>query len=206
MNGPVLQQVRKGRKFDQVLAGAWQVFMNEGYEGASVDDIARSAGVSKATLYSYFPDKRLLFLEVAKAECLRQAEDAFAAIDFTGPVRDVLTEAATRMVRFFISDFGQRIFRTCVSECYRFPEIGLDFYDSGPGLVQGRMASYMAEATERGALRVTDPALAAAQFHELCKADMHAKILCRVQTEFSDAEVERIISGAVEMFLARYGA
>ncbi|WP_372674886.1 TetR/AcrR family transcriptional regulator, partial [Aquicoccus sp.] len=48
---------RSGRKFDQVLEGARKVFMADGFERASVDDIARAAGVSKATLYSYFPDK-----------------------------------------------------------------------------------------------------------------------------------------------------
>ncbi len=48
--------VKRGRKFDQVLQGAREIFMSDGFEGASVDDIARAAGVSKATLYSYFPD------------------------------------------------------------------------------------------------------------------------------------------------------
>lgn len=46
--------VRTGRKFDQVLQGAREVFMADGFSAASVDDIARAAGVSKATLYSYF--------------------------------------------------------------------------------------------------------------------------------------------------------
>ena len=67
---------RQGRKVAQVLEGARAVFMRDGFEGASVDEIAREAGVSKATLYSYFPDKRLLFMEVAKSECGRQAEAA----------------------------------------------------------------------------------------------------------------------------------
>ena len=58
-------EIKKGRKFDQVLEGARRIFMRDGFEGASVDDIARSAEVSKATLYSYFPDKRILFSEVA---------------------------------------------------------------------------------------------------------------------------------------------
>ena len=61
-----------GRKVSQVLDGARTVFLRDGFEGASVDDIARQAGVSKATLYNYFPDKRILFMEVAKAECVRQ--------------------------------------------------------------------------------------------------------------------------------------
>ena len=59
--------VKQGRKFDQVLDGARKVFMRDGFEGASVDDIAREACVSKATLYSYFPDKRLLFIEVQRS-------------------------------------------------------------------------------------------------------------------------------------------
>jgi len=73
-------EIKKGRKFDQVLDGARQIFMRDGFEGASVDDIARAAGVSKATLYSYFPDKRLLFSEVARLECNRQAEAAMNEI------------------------------------------------------------------------------------------------------------------------------
>ena len=68
--------IKKGRKFDQVVEGARTVFLRDGFEGASVDDIAREANVSKATLYSYFPDKRVLFLEIASQETHRQA-DAF---------------------------------------------------------------------------------------------------------------------------------
>ena len=56
--------LRKGRKVEQVLAGAREVFLRDGFEGASVDEIAKVSGVSKATLYSYFSDKRRLFQEV----------------------------------------------------------------------------------------------------------------------------------------------
>ena len=75
-------EIKKGRKFDQVLDGARDVFLRDGFEGASVDDIARRAGVSKATLYSYFPDKRLLFSEVARVECNRQAQAALAGMPY----------------------------------------------------------------------------------------------------------------------------
>ena len=72
--------VRTGRKFEQVLEGAREIFMAEGFEGASVDEIAKAAGVSKATLYSYFPDKRLLFVEVVRAQCDRMADRAIELI------------------------------------------------------------------------------------------------------------------------------
>ena len=107
--------IKRGRKFDQVLDGARTVFLADGYEGASVDAIARAAGVSKATLYSYFPDKRLLFMEVAKAECCGQIDETEAFIADGVPVREGLRDAATRMVDLVLSEFGQAVFRMCVA-------------------------------------------------------------------------------------------
>ena len=120
--------VKQGRKFDQVLEGARKVFMRDGFEGASVDDIVREAGVSKATLYSYFPDKRLLFIEVAKIECQAQSDDAVAEITSSDDVRHALTTAAKRMTRFFMSDVGLQVHRIIVGESQRFPEIGREFF------------------------------------------------------------------------------
>ena len=101
--------VKQGRKFDQVLDGARKVFMRDGFEGASVDDIVREAGVSKATLYSYFPDKRLLFIEVAKIECQAQSDAAVAQVEASQDVRTALSQAAKRMIRFFMSDVGLQV-------------------------------------------------------------------------------------------------
>ncbi len=201
----VAAQVKKGRKYDQVIEGAREVFMADGFEGASVDTIARAAGVSKATLYSYFPDKRLLFMEVARCECHRQAEGAAELIASGAPPGEVLTEAGTRLVGFFLSDFGMRVFRICVAECDRFPEIGREFYDSGPGLVHRLLADYLCAAVARGELAIDDVDLAADQFAELCKADLFPRLMLGLRTEVSDEERRRVIDGAVGTFLARYG-
>ncbi|WP_299852412.1 TetR/AcrR family transcriptional regulator [uncultured Roseovarius sp.] len=199
-------EIKKGRKFDQVLEGARSIFMRDGFEGASVDDIAREAGVSKATLYSYFPDKRLLFSEVARIECNRQAEEALQVIGVGAPIEVVLHEAASRIVRFFLSDFGLQVFRICVSESYRFPELGQRFYNSGPALVRERMSKVLRPYVEQGVLKIDDMDLAANQFGELCKSDLFVRCLCGVGCDVSEENVERVINGAVEMFLARYKA
>lgn len=198
--------VKRGRKFDQVLAGARDIFMSDGFEGASVDDIARTAGVSKATLYSYFPDKRLLFMEVAKTECIRQAETAVETIDMSRPVAEVLTQAAWQMVNFFTSDFGQRVFRLCVAESDRFPELGREFYESGPGLVQTKLIHFFKTGIERGDLVIDDLTLAADQFSELCKADLFPRLVFSMEKSFDDVQKLRIVTGAVDTFLARYAA
>ncbi|WP_108813908.1 TetR/AcrR family transcriptional regulator [Loktanella sp. Alg231-35] len=196
---------KKGRKFDQVLEGARQVFLSDGFEGASVDDIAKAAGVSKATLYSYFPDKRFLFMQVAKTECARQADHAIETIDMDAPVQKVLCDIAMEMVDFITSQFGKRIFRICVGESDRFPELGREFYESGPLLIRNRLVEYFQKAVAKGELKITDIELAAEQFHELCKADLFPRMVFNMTDDFTRDEKMRVVDGAVEMFMARYG-
>ncbi|TFL18409.1 TetR/AcrR family transcriptional regulator [Jannaschia formosa] len=197
--------VKKGRKFDQVLEGARTVFMSDGYEGASVDAIARAAGVSKATLYSYFADKRLLFMEVAKAECSLQMEEADAVLSDHSSPREVLCVAADRMLGFFLSSFGQSIFRMCVAESDRFPELGREFYETGPKRFRARMAEYLRCAVAEGDLAIEDPEFAADQFAELCKARLFHELIFGIRKSVSAEEKARVIDGAVDTFLARYG-
>lgn len=199
-------RIKKGRKFDQVLDGARDVFLRCGFEGASVDDIARAAGVSKATLYSYFPDKRLLFMEVFRLECDRQTLAALDEIDFAAPVPDVLRKAGEHMVASFLSEFNQAVFRVCVAESDRFPELGEAFYRSGPRRLHDELVAYLARAASRGELAIADPHLAADQFTELCKADLYLRHLLRVADTFTPAQIARVIEGAVATFMARYGA
>ncbi|MBU2959435.1 TetR/AcrR family transcriptional regulator [Citreicella sp. C3M06] len=198
--------VRRGRKYTQVLQGAGEVFLRDGFEGASVDDIARAAGVSKATLYSYFPDKRLLFMEMARAQCSAQADDAMTAINRSLPPAQVLREAGMRFLHYILSEEALRVFRICVAEADRFPELGTEFYASGPRLMHGQLSAYLAEAAARGELSIDDLSIATDQFIELCKADLWLKRVFGIRDSFSAEEQSHIVSAAVATFLARYGA
>lgn len=197
--------IHRGRKYEQVLAGARQVFMADGFEGASVDEIARVAEVSKATLYKYFPDKSVLFIEVANIECQRQAGAALDRIDRAAPPREVLGQTGRHFLGFVTSKFGQQMFRICVAESGRFPELGRRFYDSGPAVMRSEMAAYFAEACGRGELVIEDYIMAADQFGELCKAELWMRLMFGVITEVTQADIDRVVDQAVETFLARYG-
>ncbi len=197
--------VKRGRKYDQVVAGAREVFLAHGFDGASVDDIARAAGVSKATLYSYFPDKRLLFMEVASIECRRQTDDALEELDMSRPPQEVLRFAADRIMGFVLSPFGRGVFRIVVAEAERFPQIGREFWLCGPQRGRDILADYFGRAVARGELEIEDFALAADQFSELCKADIFPRMLFGITRGFTPEECQRVADGAVSMFLARYG-
>jgi len=197
---------RTGRKFEQVLAGARQVFMSDGFEGASVDDIARVAGVSKATLYSYFPDKRQLFMEVATTECGLMADRALELIGEGRPPREVLWIAASQLVRFLLSDFAMQCFRICVAERDRFPELGQAFYAAGPEMGRQRICEYFVDAVARGELIIDDVEMAAEQFAELCKVKLWTRAVFGIQDSFTEQEIDEVVQHAVDTFMARFGA
>ena len=203
--GQVQDIIRTGRKFDQVVNGARDIFMAVGFERASVDDIARAAGVSKATLYSYFPDKQLLFMEVVRCECKRHAGDIEDLVEAGLAVDEALSVAAERILSIILSDFSQRVFRICVAEADRFPELGRQFYENGPLVVRGQLSAYLQKAVAAGELHIDDFDLAADQFAELCRADLFPRLVFGIDKSFEKEEIQRVIVGAVDMFLARYG-
>ena len=194
----------KGRKYEDVLGGAREIFLRDGFEGASVDDIARAAGVSKATLYSYFSDKRELFREVTRVECERMAETTLARIDFNAPPREVFTTAAHSLTRFLLSNCSLQMFRTYVAEAARFTELGQAFYQNGPEMGRARMVVYLKLAIERGQLHDVDPDMIAEQFSELCRARLWSRAIFGVQTSFSEVEIDEVANHAVETVLARF--
>jgi AcrR family transcriptional regulator len=202
MNAPA--QIKKGRKYEQVIQGARSVFMREGYEGASVDEIARDAGVSKATLYSYFPDKQHLFLAVLETECAQQAEVDFLEHTSDLTVEETLRTICKTLITFFLSRFGQDMFRVCVAEAQRFPELGRAFYDSGPKKWGRKIALYLDSPKARTALCIDDSLLAADQLAQLCRADLMLKVLFGVEKDPTEDDIDRVVTEAVKTFLARY--
>jgi len=198
-------QIKRGRKYDQVLDGARDVFMRDGYEGASVDMIAKSAGVSKATLYSYFPDKSVLFVEVARNECNRQAEQSVDIEACGVTAREGLICIARSFTSFLYSPFAQRVFRICVAEADRFPQLGQEFYKSGPQLLHHKVVEFLTICEGRGEVEIDDLHLAADQFAELCKAEFFAKMVFNIIEKPDEHALERVILGAVDLFMCRYG-
>lgn len=198
-------EIRRGRKYDQVLDGARRVFARDGYEGASVDDIAREAGVSKATLYSYFPDKRLLFTEIWQSECQNSADAAEAEMNPGASAEEFLTFTGHRIAAFLMSETARSLFRLVVAEVSRFPELARAFHANGPALMRERLVGHLRMLAGRGELRIEDFGLAAEQFVQLCKAGFYDRLILGLLDDITPEEVDASVTAAVQMFLARYG-
>jgi len=194
----------KNPKVQQILAGAKEAFLELGYEGTSVEEIARRSGVSKATLYNYFPDKQRLFAFFVEIECEEQARRMFNITNDVGDVEDALRQIAKSYIKFMVSPFPRRMFRVIVGELVRFPELGRAFYDSGPDICIRRLGQYLAAATARGEISVAEAEVAAHQFFALCRAELFYKILFGLKHDVKDEEIDRIADTAVTTFLQIY--
>ena len=191
-------------KARQILQGAKAVFLELGYEGASTDEIVRRAGVSKGTLYNYFPDKRALFAAFVEGECREQARRIFGVATEADNIEDALRAVARNYVSLMVSSFMQGIFRVVTAEAERFPDLARTFYDSGPDLGHRRLAQLLAAATARGELEIDDIDLAAHQFFQLGRSDLFFKRLFCIRKNFSKAEIDRVVNATVDAFLKIY--
>ncbi|MFB9221573.1 TetR/AcrR family transcriptional regulator [Paracoccus cavernae] len=201
---PKVLPVTRGRKFTQVLKGARTVFLRDGFEGASVDEIAREAGVSKATLYSYFPDKRLMFIEVFRAELVHDATDTSAFLEVDLPVGQVLPFIVQKISAYVVSELGIRVYRVSIGEAERFPALAQEYYEAGPGQLRAQLSSYFRRCVARGELDITDFELAADQLIELSCASIQDRAALLGPEAVDKEHLRRVNQGAVQMFLSRY--
>jgi len=189
-----------------ILDGAGRVFASHGYEGASMADITRAAGVSKGTIYHHFTGKAELFGAYVAQQCTHNLAPLFDTAQPVGDVGSSLREIGARMVRFLLSPVGLVVDRIVVSEASRFPELARAFYEAGPARGIAALSAWLAAQVAHGHLVIEDPEFAAEQFFSLCQ---HPAILRRklgLIPPLDEAAIERVVDAAVAVFLKAYGA
>ncbi len=203
-----LPDAAKQRKDDRraaILEVARAAFLQHGYSGASMSQIAVRVGGSKATLYNYFPSKKELFVALADEEATRIFTPMFDVSEMQGNIRTVLVKFVRRFLALLLSDDLIAFYRLVVSETVRFPEIGLTTYEIGIKHSIDRMVEYFDEAMERGDLRRANVLVAAEQFLDLCAGHLHRKRLWGVVDGVTPEEIEIQAERTVATFLAAYG-
>ena len=190
----------------QIVDGARAVFLSQGFDAASMNDIARAAGVSKGTLYVYFRHKEQLFEAIVDQECEAQAEGIFDLDPSDHDVEAVLTRLGLAYVRFLCRPEKASAIRTVIAIAERMPELGRRFYESGPARGIARLAAYIAAQVEAGVLVVEDSEIAAAQLMEAYQAMIFKSMVFNFVREPSQQQIERVVRVAVAVFLAAYRA
>jgi len=189
----------------QIIEGARAVFLAQGFDGASMGEIARQAAVSKGTLYVYFDSKEALFEAIVEEECLAQAEQVFALDSNDHDVAAVLTRLGGAFVRFLCRPGGQSSLRTVISISERMPAIGKQFYEAGPVVGIARLGRYLEDQVAAGYLAIPDVEVAAAQFLDSCQSTMFKPLLFNFAPPPAEERINHVVGIAVRTFLAAYG-
>jgi len=201
---PVIDEDSSKRR--QILDGARRMFMEFGFDAASMGEIAKTAGVSKGTLYVYFADKCALFQaiveEIAQTHGRIGADIDLEDHDVPGSLRRFGMAYMELLCR---PDGGSAV-RTIMAIAERMPEIGRRYYSTIIAGSINRLAQYLAAQSKAGVVAIDDHELAAEQFLKSCQATLFLPMVFQTTPSPSRERIAYVIDSAVRMFMAAYGA
>lgn len=191
----------------QILEGAGRIFSELGFDATSMSDVARSAQVSKATLYVYFQDKEHLFTAICAEHRDRHIAEKIALLDVNQPIVDVLKLFGVEMLSALAQPFVIASHRIVIGVAERMPEIGSEFYEAGPVRVITAVAKYLDHHVAAGRLVIPDTTLAASQYCEVIQGGMVKARLYGVLNELPPREeIEKNVTSGLALFMKGYGA
>lgn len=202
---------RTARKRRSILAAATEVFLRNGYVGASMDEVAATAAVSKQTVYKQFADKEHLFSEIILGTAVPVVEGFTRAfqttLDNASDARQAFRDLARRFLDILLRPDVLRMRRLVLAEADRFPEISGAWFERCFRRSIEDLGEAMERLVDRGLLReLPDPLLVAYQFAGLVMYwPMNQVMFVGATAVPADKDLDRIADQAAEVFLAAYG-
>jgi len=191
-------------KRQRILAGARHVFFSYGFDGASMDAIARAASVSKGTLYVYFENKNTLFYELI-ADMKKGLPEALFEMSEGGDLERQLHHIAHSLVERLMSAEHLALIRTVIGAVEKFPEIGATLFEAGFIRGSKRLADFFAEQVAKGRLLPgEDPMEMAGVFLDVTSAGVLRWALLCNPVAVGEDRIERAIHRGVRIFLSTY--
>ena len=209
--GATAETGRSERRRQAIIQAAAEVFLQHGYLGATTDEVAARASVSKQTLYKHFADKQHLFAETILDTTVQVVDGLSSAVASTlqdaQDVRQALRDVANGWVRGLLQPEVLRLRRLVIAEADRFPEVGRAWFDRGFDRALVTLGEALRGLADRGLLHnLSDPTLAAYQFAGLVMYQPMNQVMFAGTEALPPADkLNRIADSAVDMFLATYG-
>lgn len=201
--------MRKGRRADPqkdeaILEAATALFLERGY-GASIDDIAAAAGVSKQTIYARYAGKH----DLLEAIVHQTAEDLVSMLGedvAKGAPAETLTKFAERFVEIVFDARRVAMQRLIIAQSAQFPDLASLYHKSGPLFVQDRLAEFLEREAAAGRLLIDDARLATSQLLGLILGADHLASLMGLLDPESEIQRRARVRGAVQCFVRLYAA
>lgn len=193
---------QRDRKDMNIILGAQKIFLEKGFDSASMDDIALEASVSKRTIYNRYASKSDLFGAVAVRAC-----EKIIAFDFdmssNQPVRDVLLAMARQIMTGFMEPDAVALRRLVTFQARNTPSIGRMYMENALNPIIDALVEYFARLESEGRATFNLPHKDAAWLYlPLITQPMETKVMMMgYDSEDMTSEIERQIYEGVDKFL-----
>ncbi|HKX41630.1 MAG TPA: TetR/AcrR family transcriptional regulator [Burkholderiaceae bacterium] len=199
-------RVKTEAKREAILEVASQVFLELGYERASMDEIAARGGGSKVTLYGYFSSKHQLFLAVVDHMAAHQLGPAFDELVPGGDdLAGVLRRFGEKFLAFICTPEAVGAYRMVAAQPLQ-SGVGRDFFEVGPKRGQATVTAYLQSEMAAGRLQQADAAVAALHLMALLGAEAHQPLLMGATTTPTRQRIKQMVERAVTVFMAAYAS
>ncbi len=200
----MLSEAMESDKRAHILKTAGKLFLERGFAGTSMGEIAAAGAGAKGTIYGYFRSKEELFKAFMSEAVRVRAELTFDPLRNDVGVKKALTDLGHRYIRLVTDPTTSALFRVVVHEAPHFPEIGQMFNDAGPKAAKQRLAEYFIDCIEQGKLKIGDVPMAVEQFLMMCQAGFMQDFLFGIRGVPTDKEINKSVKAAISTFLAAY--
>lgn len=194
---------RDAQKDEAIVRAAQQLFMERGFEGASVDAIAEAAGVAKATVYARFADKEALLKQSIATKC-GEFLDA-DTLDWRAgrPLREALIAISDRFLSLVTDDDAMAMHRLMMQESQKSDRLPTLFFESAIRPTVVRLAAFLDSEAERLGVALKDSEGAAWRFLGMVKGEDHMRAMFGMKPR-PRAAVRRHIEACADDFIAAH--
>lgn len=196
-------RVKSESRRQAIVAAAAEVFLERGYEIASMTEIAERSGGSKATLYSYFPSKEALFLVVMKQQAEEYMVEAFGRLSPGADLAGTLQKFGEHYLNVILLP-ELLIMRSIVMGEGPRSGMGRVFFDSGPAQGWGQLAQFLEGEMAAGRLRPARPWQAAVHLINLLEADYLESFMTGFAETPGTQQIVASAQEAVQVYLHGY--
>jgi TetR/AcrR family transcriptional repressor of mexJK operon len=199
---------RSARKRRLIMEAAAELFLRNGYQGTSMDEIAALAAVSKQTVYKNFADKERLFSDIIMGVAGTVEEFLQSVTDTLRDTEDLtkdLHALGRRYIKAVMRPQVLQMRRLLIGESARFPDLARAYYEKAPERVLTALAPELERLNERGLIAVNDPSLAAKHFAFLILGTpLDKAMFYGDDAGFTAKELDHLADEGVRVFLAAY--
>jgi AcrR family transcriptional regulator len=183
------------------LKASREVFVEQGYEAASMSDIVQRAGGSLSTLYAQFGDKQGLFLAMIDDRVKDMTATMSVELSSHSPVEVGLRRIGRQFASKLLEPESLEIYRLLMGMARKFPDIPREFFRRGPERMRAELAAYLTDRAEAGEIEIDDAERTAMMFLEIARAGLVNRALMDSSIKPDQQQIDDSIDLAVQCFL-----